>query len=62
MNLLVSEQKYTDAELPILLRQYKEELALPSSAGVSQLAMLLVAAFSALVMILLLFTICIYCR
>ena len=55
-------EKYSEEELPSLLRQYREELALPSVAGVSQLALLLVAAFSALVFILLLFTVCLYCR
>lgn len=60
--MYIATEKYNEEELPTLLRQYREELALPSVAGVSQLALLLVAAFSALVFILLLFTVCLYCR
>jgi len=62
INLFVAEEKYSEEEVSLLLREYREELSMPSSAGVSQLAILLVAAFSGLVFVLLLFTICIYCR
>ena len=60
--MIVANEPVSNAELPELLRLYQEEVASPIQGGASQLAILLVAGFSAVVFILIIFTLCIYCR
>ena len=59
---MVSANPVAAEELPELLRLYQQEMVSPIQSGASQLAILLVAGFSAVVFILIIFTLCIYCR
>ena len=52
----MSENPVTSEELPVMLRQFQEERLLPIESGASKLALLLVAGFSAVVFILIIFS------
>ena len=56
VNIIVVEETVGETEIPELLQQFQNQIDFQTAGGASKLAILLIAAFTALVLVLLVIT------